>query len=186
MPLALQVFAADGGDELALIPIFGSILGQEGEQDGWFRSTQNKIASASPLLTSAAPQFAYTAISQFIVPGSCPNIDVIGLTAFPALNLETVLTDKNSTQLFSVTGTIDASKVSLAYVSGQNLPNTVPITNPTLQDGKSMFYADFPFDLGFARGLTLAAPVKGTTNNFTSVLDVAAATLYAPALLEEL
>jgi hypothetical protein len=82
LPVAQAVFAADGGDEAALVATGGSVIGQEGEQNGYNRFLQKKVTSASPHLTRGVPQFAYTVISQFNVPGSCPNINIIGLTPF--------------------------------------------------------------------------------------------------------
>ncbi|GAB7352301.1 hypothetical protein MBLNU459_g2754t1 [Dothideomycetes sp. NU459] len=187
LPVAQTVFAEDGKDELGLIQIIGSILAQEGEQNGFYRSLQNKVAAAAPLLTGSGPQFAYTAISQFIVPGSCPNIDVIGLTAFPALTTETMPKAQNSTQLFSVNGTnVTATSASMVYISGQNLPVSVPITNVNVDtaEGMTYFFAQFPYDEGFARGLTIGALVSGTNETFMNVSQVAAKTLAGPALIE--
>lgn len=90
----------------------------------------------------------------------------------------------NNTQLFSVNGTISASNVSIAYISGQNLPVTVPISNVNTEGGKTFFFAPFPYDSGFARGLTLGALVSGSSPTFNSSAEVAAATLYGPALIE--
>lgn len=184
LPVAQGLFATDGGDETALVPVIGSIIGQEGEQTGYYRFLQKKVASAAPLLTGGAPQFAYTAISQFIVPGSCPNINVIGLTAFPALTVQTVPKAENSTQLFSINGTVSASNATLVYISGQNLPVSVPISNVNTQNGTSYFFAPFPYDAGFNRGLTLGALVAGANAQFNSTANVAAATLFGPALIE--
>jgi hypothetical protein len=184
LPLAQATFAADGGDEAGLVPIIGSIIGQEGEQTGYYRFLQKKVASSAPLLTGGAPQFAYTAISQFIVPGSCPNINVIGLTAFPALTVETTPKAMNSTQLFSINGTMSATNASIAYLSGQNLPVTVPITNVNTEGGRTYFFAEFPYDAGFARGLTIGALVSGANAKFNSSAQVAAATIAGPALIE--
>ncbi|KAE9362549.1 late sexual development protein [Stipitochalara longipes BDJ] len=184
LPVAQSLFAADGGDEAALVPIVGSIIGQEGEQNGYYRFLQKKVASAAPLLTGGAPQFAYTAISQFIVPGSCPNIKVIGLTAFPALTLESTPKAANSTQMFSVSGAVSAANATLVYISGQNLPFSVPISNVSVTGGKTTFAACFPYDNGFNRGLTIGALVAGAGKTFNSTAEVAAATLFGPALIE--
>lgn len=183
LPVAQGLFAADGGEEAGLVPVVGSIIGQEGEQVGFYRSLEGKVASSAPLLTGGAPQFAYTAISQFIVPGSCPNIEAIGLTAFPALTVESTPGPKNSTQEFSIQGTVNQGEASIAYISGQNLPVVVPITNVQTEDGVTTFCAEFPFESGFARGLTIGALVKGA-GPFSSAAEVAAATLNGPALIE--
>jgi hypothetical protein len=186
LPVAQSIFAADGGEEAALVPVVGSIIGQEGEQNGYYRSLQRKVASAAPLLTGGAPQFAYTAISQFIIPGSCPNIDIIGITPFPALNLESRPTVKNETQTlsYSVDGQLSASNATLVYISGQNLPVSVPISNVTSQGGTTTFLASFPYGAGFNRGLTIGALVRGVGTAFNNTAEVAAATLFGPALIE--
>lgn len=187
LPVAQTVWAEDGGDETALIQIFGTIIAQEGEQNGFYRFLQNKVAAAAPILTGSGPQFAFTAVSQFIVPGSCPNIDVIGISAFPALNTETMPMAQNSTQLFSVNSTnVTATSASMVYISGQNLPVSVPITNVNVDTdmGMTYFFAEFPYDSGFARGLTIGALVSGTNEIFMNVSQVAEKTLAGPALIE--
>jgi hypothetical protein len=136
------------------------------------------------LLTGSAPQFAYTAINQFVVPGSCPNINVIGLTPFPALNLESKLKAKNSTLCYSVNGIVSAANATLVYMSGQSLPVSVPIGNVTVTGGKMTFEAPFPYDSGFNRGLTIGALVAGVGKTFNSTDGVAEATLFGPALIE--
>lgn len=187
LPVAQTVFAGDGGDETALVQIFGSIIAQEGEQSGFYRSLQNKVASAAPLLTGEGPQFAVSALSQFWVPGSCPNVDVIGITPYPSLTVETIPTAENSTQLYSVAGTnVTAATASFAYLSGQNLPVSVPITNVNVDTAanKTYFFASFPYGEGFARGLTIGALVSGVNQTFANISAVAAATLAGPALIE--
>lgn len=184
LPVAQGLFATDGGDESGLVSIVGSIIAQEGEQTGYYRSLQKKVASAAPLLTGSAPQFVYTAMSQFIVPDSCPNINVIGLTAFPALTVETMPKAMNSTQLFSVEGTVSATNATMVYISGQSLPVSVPISNVNTQGGKSYFFAPFPYDEGFARGLTIGALTSGADMKFNSTADVADATMFGPVLIE--
>jgi hypothetical protein len=100
------------------------------------------------------------------------------------LNIETTLEAKNSTQLFSVEGTVNAANPSLVYVSGQNLPVTVPISNVNTEGGKPYFFAPFSYGAGFARGLTIGALVKGSNATFNSTAEVAAATFDGPALIE--
>jgi hypothetical protein len=91
---------------------------------------------------------------------------------------------ENSTQLFSVEGTVSEANATLVYISGQNLPVSVPISNVNTQGGKSYFFAWFPFDEGFARGLTLGALVSGANMQFNTTAAVAGATMYGPALIE--
>jgi hypothetical protein len=69
--------------------------------------------------------------------------------------------------------------------SGQNLPYSVPISNATTAGGKTTFTAPFPFRSGaFDKGLTIGAIVGGVGLKFNSTAEVAAATLFGPALIE--
>lgn len=185
LPGAQSQFAADGGDEAGLIPIVGSIIGQEGEQNGWYRVLQHKVPSAAPFLTGGAPQFAFSALNMFIAPGSCKDIAALNLTAFPPLTVESTPKASNSSLLFSVNSTVLAQNQSLsvAYISGQNLPVVVPVTGMATEQATTFFFADFPFDEGFARGLTLGAlvPSGGTLNSSAAVAN---ATIAGPAIIE--
>ncbi|TAQ89064.1 hypothetical protein B7494_g2645 [Chlorociboria aeruginascens] len=181
LPIAQSQFSTDGGEEANLVPLIGSIIGQEGEQNGAYRYLQNKVPSASPFLTGGGPKFTYTILSQFFVPNSCPNINVIGINAFPSLTLENTAQAKNTTNTYSVEGHISASNTSIVYISGQNYPVTVSIRNVTYKAGNSYFSAEFPFDAGFSRGLNLAALVSGSSPQFNSTAEVSAATLYGPS-----
>lgn len=58
LPQAQTIWAEDGGDELPLVNLFGSIIAQEAEQVGWYRSLQLKMPSAAPFLTTEGPAFA--------------------------------------------------------------------------------------------------------------------------------
>ena len=75
---------------------------------------------------------------------------------------------------------------SIVYVSGQNLPVTVPISeiNYGTGNGKTSFKAQFPFvSKSFANGLTIAALVRGT-GDFKSADAVAEVTVNGPGLIE--
>lgn len=183
---AIQVaFALDGGQELGLVQIFSSVLGQEAEQVGFFRYAQKKVPSAAPQLTGGDANFAFTVLNQFIVPGSCPvPFDSIPLKLFGKLDVPVQPPAHNSTLKFVAGGRVTEGGNSLVYISGQNTPLTVPIAH-TAWDGKATtFEADFPFDLGFARGLTLAVVVNGVDGVYQTYADVAAATLYGPGNIE--
>lgn len=178
-------FAADGGDESPLVPLIGSVLAQEGEQNGFYRFAQKKTPSAAPFLTGGSPSFAFTAIQMFIVPGSCPQpLSSINLTTFGPLTVVTTPEAKNMTLEFAVPGTVAPDTNSIVYLSGQNVPLTVAISPVTSIAGLSHFTADFPFESGFADGLTIAALVKEVGETFASNDAVAAATLYGPGLIE--
>lgn len=136
-------------------------------------------------MTGDGPQFAYTAISQFIVSGTCPNINVIGLTAFPSLTVENTPKAQNTTLLYSIAASnISSTSASIAYLSGQNVPVVVPISDVTTSGGKTYFFASFPYDAGFARGLTVGALVNGYMPTLANASQVASYTLAGPALID--
>ena len=186
LPEAQAIFAADGGDESPLVTLLGSVLAQEGEQNGFYRFAQKKTPSAAPFLTGGSPSFAFTAIQMFIVPGSCPQpLSNVNLTTFGPLTVVSTPQPINSTLEFAVPGKVAPDANSIVYLSGQNLPVTVPISAVTSNyDGTYHFKASFPFDSGFANGLTIAALVKGAGQKFSSNDAVAAATVYGPGLIE--
>jgi len=96
--------------------------------------------------------------------------------------------EENTTLTFSVSGSgsVTAEANSLVYLSGQNLPVTVPIFNVQPQGGMTYFCASFPFEsqYRFARGLTIAAVVKGTGMYFKNSTEVASQTVFGPGIIE--
>jgi hypothetical protein len=69
----IQVFAESNDD--ALTRGIASVIGQEGEQEGFYRLLRNKklIPSAQPFLTTSTRDLAFSALQAFVIPGSCPN-----------------------------------------------------------------------------------------------------------------
>lgn len=167
----------------------GSIIGQEGEQVGFFRYVQEKLPSAAPFLTSGDPNFAFTALSGFIVPDSCPkSLDTYGFTKYGDLKVITTPKAKYMELEFAVEGKVDCKTESIVYISGQNLPVTVAISEPKYKGGMAYFSAEFPFLTkdglpNFSNGLTLAALVKGM-GQFDNNAAVAQATVFGPGLIE--
>lgn len=187
---ALNNFATDGDSEF--VPLIGSVIGQEGEQDGFFRNLENKIPSQLPFLTRSAAPFAFSALNQlFVVPGSCSAADFkqIPLPILGALSVSPLASGvhKSQTLMFKVKemgAALVASEISVVYINQQNLPVTEAVSGlQTASDGTTTFNAYFPFDEYLLEGLTIAAVVKGT-GNFTSADAVASATLFGPGLIE--
>ncbi|KAL9007846.1 MAG: hypothetical protein Q9173_006967 [Seirophora scorigena] len=185
LPRVQLLFATDGGDEVRNIPLLGSILGQEGQQDGFFRYVQRKTPSAAPYLTGSSASFAFTALQAYIVPGSCPKpLSSINLPTFRPLRVENRPEARNMTLEYSVDGPVSCRDQTVVYLSGQNRPVRVPISCPVdTQGGATKFKAEFPFLAGFANGLIMSAVVNGTGPLLTPD-DVAAVTVYAPGLIE--
>ena len=186
LPQAQTVFAGDAGDESPLVNLFGSVIAQEAEQNGFYRSVQHKLPSAAPFLTTEGPAFAFTFLQSVIVPGSCPGVDIVSksVPTFKPLTVESKPTDVNETVSYSVPGTVAADQNEIVYLSGQNLPLAVPITDVKWDGGKSTFKAELPFQAGFAKGLTIAALVKGSGVKFASINEVADKTIYGPGIIE--
>lgn len=175
-----------------LLTSISSVIGQEGEQDGYYRSLLNLIPSQAPFLTRSAGQFAFSALNQlFVVPGTCPgsaNAALFkALPIFGALNVTaqpTELVNQNvqfSVAKANVTG--DISDYRVTFINQQNLPVTSKITNVKTSGDVVTFESFFAFADMIAQGLTIAAVTKGS-DSFTSVPDVAAATIFAPGLIE--
>ncbi|KAL5327785.1 hypothetical protein ACEPPN_005490 [Leptodophora sp. 'Broadleaf-Isolate-01'] len=190
------------GDE-GLIRSITSVIGQEGEQNGFFRSTSNKIPSALPFLTTSTREFAFSALNQgFVVPGSCDpsNLATIDLPIFPPLAVITQnITAKEQTLKFGLefaTGAGAQGKIwkeqmgmqyedlSVVYVNQQNLPVVQKIQNLDLTAGGLTFEAKFPFEEGgFGNGLTIAVLAR-SGGNLTNVEGVATSTVFGPALIQ--
>jgi hypothetical protein len=190
-----QLFGADG--DIGLIRGVGSVIGQEGEQNGFYRQLLDKTPSALPFLTTSTRQFAFSALQGFVVPNSCGNLDAVGLQIFDPLTVVTPnIAPKSQTLTFSfdVTGTqpsswnSDYSGLSLVYINQQSLPVVEKITGAQKKGNTVTFQALFPFDDAtqgaiFGNGLTIAA-VTNSTGPFATADAVANATVFGPGLIE--
>lgn len=172
------------GRDVDLAREIASVIGQEGEQQGWFRILQGKIPSELPFLTTSDLNFAFTAIQGFVVPGSCPNIDEIPLRTFEALEILTPPGphSQNITIQFEDPDNEAEHLLWLTYINQQNLPIVEPI-RVISRDGKEVkAEALFPFDDNEMNGLTIAAVTK-TDGPFTDASSVAKWTLAGPGLI---
>ena len=174
--------------DTSLIALIGSIIGQEGEQNGYYRALQNKIPSAQPFLTRSVGQFLFSYLNQtFIVPGTCPNLNLITLPTFGILNVDTQYIEAKDQTLqfsFSKVGVdVNTDELSLVLISEQNLPIVESLQKIKTEGDKVTFEAYFPFNQYILDGLTIAA-VTNSSGPFTSVQAVANATLFGPGLIE--
>ena len=64
------IFAADG--DIGLIPGVGSVIGQEGQQSGFYRELLDKTPSALPFLTTSTREFAFSASKALSYPTVAP------------------------------------------------------------------------------------------------------------------
>lgn len=180
-----QAIFSQTGDG-ALIPLVGSIIGQEAQQVGYYRSLGRKIPSELPFLTRSSGIFAASVLAQtFIVPGSCGNIDVITskVPILMPLTLATPVTEaKDQTVTFSIPAA-SAEGLSLVYVSQQNMPIVEPISNVQTSGNTTTFTANFPYSANLLNGLTIAAVTK-SAGPFADADAVAAASVYGPGLID--
>jgi hypothetical protein len=86
----IQIFAINNDN--ALTRGVASVVGQEGQQDGFYRLLQNKnkVPSELPFLTTSTRDFAFSSLEQGVLV-SCPNDSVLKnkLKIFGVLNLLT-------------------------------------------------------------------------------------------------
>jgi len=186
------LFGTDG--DVGLIQGVASVIGQEGEQNGYYRTLLGKTPSALPFLTTSTREFAFSALQGFVVPNSCPNINTIDLQIFEPL---TVVTPNIQAELQDLEFSIsipdtpeynkyksDLSSLSITYINQQNTPVNVPVSSVPGQDSTVTFKANFPFNgTTFGNGLTIAA-VTNSTGPFTNAAAVAKNTVFGPGLIE--
>lgn len=190
------LLGSDG--DAALIRGVASVIGQEGEQNGFYRSVEGKIPSALPFLTASTRDIAFSAVNQgFVVKGSCPNINEIKLNIFNVLTLETqnvgpstkdvtfsiALADSQTASSYTSQYGKNYEKLSVVFINQQNKPIYQQPENVVIKSNKVEFTVKFPFDgVTFGNGLTIAVLATGPAA--TSVDDVAKATQFGPALIE--
>ncbi|CAD0100014.1 unnamed protein product [Aureobasidium mustum] len=180
-----MVFAADG--EKGVVAAVASVIGQEGEQNGFYRSLFNKIPSAQPFLTASARDFAFSALNQnFVVAGSC-DISSIDLEIFDVLTLETStveLGDQSISLSFDISsyqGTTD--DLEFVLFNGQNVPIVQELKNVKQEGEKVTFDAEFLQQTDLLFGLTIGAVVR-KGQPLANADQVADATVFGPALIE--
>ncbi|KAF2164849.1 hypothetical protein M409DRAFT_67576 [Zasmidium cellare ATCC 36951] len=183
---ALNNFGTDGDDEL--LALIGGVIGQEGEQNGFYRNLGGKIPSQLPFLTRSAGPFAFSALNQmFVVQGTCGNLDAIALPIFSPLTVATQniqAQDQDLSFSFKTNGTAtDTSDLHIVYINQQNVPVVEPLKNVQTQGDTVSFQAAFPFTENLMFGLTIAA-VTNSAGPFAGADDVAAKALYGPGLIE--
>ncbi|OAA57332.1 late sexual development protein [Cordyceps fumosorosea ARSEF 2679] len=180
------------------IQLISSVIGQEGEQNGFYRHLIKQVPSESPFLTAVPAGFAFSALQAFVVPGSCPyplsNID-LPILAPLAVNGGPIAAIEPKDQRLSFSADLTgvknctaymggdtADKLWLTYATGQQKPISVPIDKVKWTDKKIEFEADFPFEKNVMMGFSHAALTTG--KDFQTVDDVVCATLAAPAIIQ--
>jgi len=181
-----QLFARS--QDVDLVRAVASVIGNEGSQEGFFRVMQRKTPSAQPFITTATRDFAFTAIQDFVVEGSCPNIDAIPLKRFKPLAVETKDIKPRTQKLnfsFSMehAGMFDVGQLKLVLINAQNMPVVRDLENVKMVEDRVMFEAEFPFDEFVMDGLTIAAVTRGK-DTFANADEVAQETVFGPGIIE--
>lgn len=180
-----QIFAKNQDD--GLVRGVSSVLGNEAEQQGFYRLVQKKRVTSQPFLTTATRDFAFTAIQSFVIPGSCPNIGTIPLKTLLPLNVETKTIPAATQELkFSFakdTGLYNTDALKLVYINGQNTPIVKNLENVQMMDDKVFFEAPFPYDEFLMNGLTIAAVTMGA-DQFEDANQVSEAAVFGPGLIQ--
>ena len=179
----IQIFAENGDTGLARAVT--SVVGQEGEQNGFYRYLLGKVPSELPFLTTSDRNFAFTAIQSFALPNSCPNVNTIPLTTFAPL---TAIDQPNGVTSQQLRFSYDASTATVSgdlfvtYINQQNLPVTMPVTKLDSTTSQTVISANFPFAENLMNGLTIAT-LTNSAGPFANASQVAQATVFGPAFL---
>ena len=179
---AVERFAL--GSDASLARLITAVVGQEGEQEGWYRTQQRRIPSQLPFLTTSDLNLALTAVQSFTIPGSCPNIRDIPLKTFQPLTILTPPTAKtqNITVSWKPDPTIkEPEKLSLTYINQQNVPVSVPLRIKSMAN-VVVAEAAFPYTQNLLNGFTIAVVTTGG-GSFPNVDAVAKATVFGPGLI---
>lgn len=196
---AAQLLAVNG--DTGPVRAVASVIGNEGEQNGFYRQVLGRKPSEKPFLTTSVAPFAFSALQDFVV--SCPfdqtDKNLINITIFPTIS---VLTGENGANVSPQDQTLDfsadLSKVPEAtlqqyrngngqglfvtYFTGQNLPISVPVLKAAFSGNVITFEANFPFTENVMEGFSIAALT--TRGDFSDPDDVPGATLAAPGLIQ--
>ncbi|KAJ5107351.1 hypothetical protein N7456_004026 [Penicillium angulare] len=178
----VERFAIGGDFDLARE--IASVIGNEGEQQGWFRIMQARIPSELPFLTTSDLNFAFTAIQGFTVPGSCPNVDEIPLRTFEPLEILNEPKAESLDLTFSFDDKYNESDHLLwvTYVNQLNVPVVEPLRIISKEGSRVEGEALFPYGDYELNGLTIAAVTK-SDGPFADANSVAKWTLAGPALI---
>ncbi|ROV95659.1 hypothetical protein VMCG_07550 [Cytospora schulzeri] len=192
---ASQLLAANG--DSGPVRSVASVIGQEGEQNGWYRSFLGLKPSEKPFLTTSVAAFAFSSLQQFV--DNCPfDSSEIDIPIFPPLSVlsgmggadvdardqkikfEADLSDVDAEIDKHIGG--DGHGLYITYLTGQNLPISEPVSEVSW-DGKVIrFEALFPFTENVMEGLSIAALT--TSGNFSAADDLPSATIAAPGLIQ--
>lgn len=186
------IFASENATEF--VRIVSSVIGQEGEQNGAYRLYLEEVPSESPFLTTVPAPFAWSALQLFVVPGSCPfDLKEINLPIFPSLNINggPVAALKAEDQELTFSAKLAGSEAAkekkttglyITYVTGQQLPYSVPAQDVQWEGDEIKLKAKFPFRELVAEGFSHASLT--TAKDFPNADAIVKSTLAAPGVIQ--
>lgn len=188
---ASELLATNG--DVGPVRTIASVIGNEGEQEGFFRDFLTFKPSEKPFLTTSTAAFAFSALNQLFVE-SCPfDLSEIALPILAPLSVLSGdggfnVKPENQTLKFSANlgddcdAKIKDECLFITYLTGQNVPVSEPVLNLEWEGNVATFEAFFPFEAFVMDGLSIAALT--TSNDFASADAVVNATLAAPGLIQ--
>ncbi|OHE94383.1 late sexual development protein [Colletotrichum orchidophilum] len=192
---ANQLLAKNG--DAGPVRAISAVIGQEGEQNGFYRSILSRPPSSQPFLTTSIAPFAFSALQSFVVKDSCPfKMNQINIPTFAPLNVMQMQGGEIEAKTQMLNFEVDLREIVTAgrflgkdkaplfvtYLSGLNVPLSVPVANPQWDGAKIAFSAEFPFDTNSMYGLSIAALTY--EGKFTNPDDIPKATLAGPGLIQ--
>ncbi|KAJ5489209.1 hypothetical protein N7539_004099 [Penicillium diatomitis] len=172
------------GHDFDLAREIASVIGQEGEQQGWFRALLGKIPSELPFLTTSNLNFAFNAIQDFVVPGTCPDLNEIPLHTFEPLKILDMPGPRSQNISIEFRDPDDEARNPLwvTYINQQNVPVVQPLWVVSKKDKIVEAKVLFPFEEHDLKGLTIASVTK-SAGPFGDASQVANHTLAGPGLI---
>lgn len=153
----IQTVFGDQGD-VGLIRGVGSVIGQEGEQNGFYHQILGQVPNQLPFLTGGSRDFAFNAILQnFVVPDSCPNVELLtggtgasdgmdGAESSDGIEMQSGKTGKGNRSGRSGKHN-KRQQTESSQSSGLRLLNTLTVvTDPNDFSIEQDIYAEFSFD----------------------------------------
>ncbi|KZL85536.1 late sexual development protein [Colletotrichum incanum] len=192
---ANQLLAKNG--DAGPVRAVSAVIGQEGEQNGFYRSILSRPPSSQPFLTTSIAPFAFSALQSFVVKDSCSfKMSQIDIPVFAPMRVAQMQGGEiePKTQMLSFEVDLrelvtagrflgkDRAPLFVTYLSGLNVPLSVPVTNPQWDGARIAFEAEFPFEKNSMYGLSIAALTY--ESNFTNPDDIPKATLAGPGLIQ--
>lgn len=193
---ASELLATNG--DVGPVRTIASVIGNEGEQEGFFRDFLDLKPSEKPFLTTSTAAFAFSVLNQLFI-ASCPfDLSEIDLPILAPLTVisgnggANVSAENQTLQFSADLSDCDGSAshyigsegegLFITYLTGLNLPVSEPVSNVKWEGSMGTFEAFFPFEANVMDGLSIAALT--TSSNFSSADAVVNATLAAPGLIQ--